>query len=180
MLRDALAIDRRLDDIWHRAWTIEALGWVAVDLGRHERAARLLGIAAGCWAYTGSGMTEPWQRFHDAAEASLRRRLGDVRLVREMDAGRQLDQARAMSYALEDVDATAGMADVGLRVSPRELEVAVLVAEGLSNRQIGERLFVSPRTVETHVQHLMDKLGVGSRSEIAAWHAREVAAGPSG
>jgi non-specific serine/threonine protein kinase len=36
---------------------------------------------------------------------------------------------------------------------------------------IAERLFLSPRTVETHVQHLMDKLGVGSRAQIAAWHA---------
>ena len=51
----------------------------------------------------------------------------------------------------------------------------MLVAQGCANRKIGERLFLSPRTVETHVQHLMDKLGVGSRAEIAAWHAREVA-----
>ena len=53
--------------------------------------------------------------------------------------------------------------------------MAALVAQGCANREIGERLFLSPRTVETHVQHLMDKLGVGSRAEIAAWHAREVA-----
>lgn len=67
----------------------------------------------------------------------------------------------------------------GARVSPRELEVAALVAEGCANREIGARLFLSPRTVETHVQHLMDKLGVGSRAEIAAWHSRVVAGRPT-
>ena len=51
LLLDALRIDRRLDDIWHRSWTIEASGWVTVDLGRPERAARLLGIAAACWEF---------------------------------------------------------------------------------------------------------------------------------
>jgi predicted ATPase/DNA-binding CsgD family transcriptional regulator len=177
-LLDALRIDRRLDDIWHRAWTIEALGWITVDVGRHERAARLLGVASGCWAYTGSGLTEPWQVFHDTALGELTRRMGDTRLAAEMEAGRQLDQVRAMSFALEDVVVPPALAGSPLRVSPRELEVAGLIAEGCANREIGERLFLSPRTVETHVQHLMNKLGVGSRSEIAAWHAREVAGKP--
>ncbi len=179
LLLDALTIDRRLDDIWHRAWSIEALGWVTVDLGRDERAARLLGIAAACWAYTGSSLTAPWQVFRDAAEATLRRRMGEGRLAREIEAGRALDRVRALSFALEDADATTAGAVATPRVSPRELEVAALVAQGCGNREIGERLFVSPRTVETHVQHLMDKLGVSSRAEIAAWHAREVAGASS-
>jgi predicted ATPase len=51
-LRECLLIDRRLDDRWHLAWSIEALGWVAVEIGRFERAARLLGIADGLWAQT--------------------------------------------------------------------------------------------------------------------------------
>jgi DNA-binding NarL/FixJ family response regulator len=50
-------------------------------------------------------------------------------------------------------------------------EVAALVAAGCGTREITERVFVSPRTVETHVQHQRDKL-VSSRAEIAAWHAR--------
>ncbi len=171
LLLDALRIDRRLDDLWHRSWTIEALSWVTVDLGPTERAARLLGIAAGCWAHAGSSLTTPWERYHDTAEKELRRRLGDARFSREFEAGKQLDQARALSFALEEVRATPPAA--ALPVSPRELEVAAFVAKGYANRDIAERLFLSPRTVETHIQHLMDKLGVGSRAEIAAWHARE-------
>jgi DNA-binding NarL/FixJ family response regulator len=51
--------------------------------------------------------------------------------------------------------------------------VAELVAEGLSNRQIGERLYVSERTAETHVQNILMKLGFTSRAQVAEWAARE-------
>jgi DNA-binding CsgD family transcriptional regulator/tetratricopeptide (TPR) repeat protein len=54
-------------------------------------------------------------------------------------------------------------------LSPRELEVARLVARGLTNKQIGEALFVAERTAENHVQHILVKLGFSNRSQIAAW-----------
>ena len=54
-------------------------------------------------------------------------------------------------------------------LSPRELEVARLVGRGLTNKQIGETLFVSERTAENHVQHILVKLGFSNRSQIAAW-----------
>lgn len=173
LMLDALRIDRRLDDVWHRAWSFEELAWVSADLGRPERAARLLGIAAACWAHTGSNLTPPWERFRDRAVASLRRRLGGVRFEQEFAAGEALDPARAMSFALDEaVEAPPPTTAEAVAVSSRELEVAELLAMGLGNRAIAERLFVSPRTVESHVAHLMDKLGVGSRAEIAAWTAR--------
>jgi non-specific serine/threonine protein kinase len=52
-----------------------------------------------------------------------------------------------------------------------EQEVAALVARGMSNGQIAAMLVISARTVETHVQHIMDKLGVSARAQIAAWAA---------
>ncbi len=51
----------------------------------------------------------------------------------------------------------------------REREIVALVADGLSNRQIAERLFVSERTVETHVSHVLAKLGANTRTDIATW-----------
>jgi DNA-binding NarL/FixJ family response regulator len=57
-------------------------------------------------------------------------------------------------------------------LSPREVEVAGLVAEGLTNRQIGERLFISERTAQNHVQHILTKLGFATRSQIATWSTR--------
>jgi non-specific serine/threonine protein kinase len=53
-------------------------------------------------------------------------------------------------------------------LAAREREVAVLVAQGLSNRDIAARLVISERTAETHVQHILNKLGFGSRAQIAA------------
>jgi DNA-binding CsgD family transcriptional regulator len=59
------------------------------------------------------------------------------------------------------------------KLTPRELEVAALVAEGLSNRQIAERLYVSERTAETHVQNILAKLGFTSRTQVVGWALRE-------
>src|SRR5215472_14074391 len=58
------------------------------------------------------------------------------------------------------------------RLSRRQLEVAGLVAEGLTNREIADRLFISVRTVEGHVDEIRSKLGFSSRAQVAAWIAR--------
>ena len=55
----------------------------------------------------------------------------------------------------------------------REAEIAVLVSQGLTNRQIAAAAHISERTVETHVQHILDKLGFASRTQIAAWVAAQ-------
>ena len=56
-------------------------------------------------------------------------------------------------------------------LTPREREVARFVAQGLSNREIGKTLVISERTVDAHVQHILNKLGFNSRAQIAAWIA---------
>lgn len=61
---------------------------------------------------------------------------------------------------------------LGVRLSKRELEVARLVAEGLTNREIAARLFIAERTAEGHVEQIRNKLGFRSRTEIATWVAR--------
>jgi DNA-binding NarL/FixJ family response regulator len=57
----------------------------------------------------------------------------------------------------------------GRPLSSRELEVADLVAKGLTNREIAQRLIISTRTVECHVDHIKAKLGFGRRARIVAW-----------
>jgi DNA-binding CsgD family transcriptional regulator len=61
-------------------------------------------------------------------------------------------------------------------LSPRELEVARLVGQGLTNKQIGQALYLSERTAENHVQHILTKLGLRNRSQIAAWVSGQHAA----
>jgi non-specific serine/threonine protein kinase len=62
-------------------------------------------------------------------------------------------------------------ASIGIALSRREAEVAKLVSEGLTNRQIAERLFIAERTAEGHVEQIRNKLGFSSRSQVAAWVA---------
>jgi DNA-binding CsgD family transcriptional regulator/sugar lactone lactonase YvrE len=58
------------------------------------------------------------------------------------------------------------------RLSPREMEVARMVAEGLTNREIAARLFLSERTVDGHLEHIREKLGVNTRAQVTAWVVR--------
>lgn len=176
-LTECLGIDRKLADLWHLGWSTEALGWVVLDGGRFERGARLLGIAAGLWAHTGSrpGL---WQAWHTSALERLREHVGTRRLEAAMETGQALSVAEALAYALEETAPTATAApQAHAPLSQRELQVAASVAAGLANPAIAEKLFLSRRTVEKHVEHVMDKLGVGSRAEIAAWYARQAPAG---
>ena len=64
-------------------------------------------------------------------------------------------------------------------LSRRELEVARLVAEGLTNREIAGRLFVSERTVDGHLEHIREKLGVNTRAQVAAWVVRQAEPSPA-
>jgi DNA-binding NarL/FixJ family response regulator len=95
-------------------------------------------------------------------------------------AVRQVGQAAATASELgmRPLEARSGRLLEALRqqapmspLSAREFEVARLVAEGLTNHAIAERLHLSSRTAENHVHHVLDKLGFNSRSQIAAWFA---------
>jgi DNA-binding NarL/FixJ family response regulator len=61
-------------------------------------------------------------------------------------------------------------------LTPREYEVLILVAEGMSNGEIGRRLFISTKTVSVHVSNILAKLQVSSRTEAAAHYLRSAAA----
>ena len=68
------------------------------------------------------------------------------------------------------VSAAPDGAGAGL-LAKRETEVARLVADGLSNKEIGSRLFISEHTVDSHVRSILNKLGCNSRAQVAAWMA---------
>jgi DNA-binding NarL/FixJ family response regulator len=100
--------------------------------------------------------------------------LGEARFGVEFQTGRRLTREAAVGLALGQAAHAPATNTKGpgrdLR-GKRQAEVARLVAEGLSNKQIGVRLFISERTVDSHVRSILDKLGFGSRAQIAAWMA---------
>ncbi len=174
-LLESLSLSRRLDDLWHATRTVEALAWVTAEVSEPAGAARLIGATERLWRETGRRLAAPWQARHDAALRRLRERLGEARLAREVAAGRSLDREAALAFAAGEVVEAGRARRPDARLSGREFEVAQLVASGLSNREIAERLFLSPRTVEKHLERVMNRLGVNSRAEVAAWHAGQAA-----
>ena len=108
-----------------------------------------------------------------ACAAAARAGLGDARYEAAWSRGHALSREQVVAAALE-AEAPAGRAapDAAvIELSERELEVARLVARGLSNPAIAGELFVSRATVKTHVSHILSKLGLHSRAQIAGWVA---------
>jgi DNA-binding NarL/FixJ family response regulator len=104
-----------------------------------------------------------------------REELGDEAYEGAFQDGWKLSLDEAVAYAFEtEPEPVDPRPDPGPAppLTPREWQVAQLVAEGLSNRQIAGRLAVSQRTAESHVENILAKLGFASRSQIAAWVAR--------
>ena len=151
------------------------LGRGAAALGRLDLAIDDLTVAAEKADQAGAPGFVAEARYHLATALLSRNGPGDshraVSAAREAD---RLSRALGMTAYIDRVAALVGHLG-GNRspavLSPREVEVANLVAEGLTNRQIAERLIISERTAQNHVQHILTKLGFTTRSQIAAWSA---------
>ena len=167
-LRSAYAIDDRIGQYY----LLAAIAYHRVSAGKAVEAARLLGasetIRTGAGAIIMPAMAPLILQARDATAAAL----GAARFQAEMDAGRRLSRDSAVALALGErigeEEAVEADAEAGV-LARREAEVARLVGEGLSNKQIGARLFISERTVDSHVRSILNKLGFNSRAQIAGW-----------
>jgi DNA-binding NarL/FixJ family response regulator len=136
------------------------------------------------WAAIPATPALPLREHHDAALAAAREALPEATYRDAIATGNALNQAEAIAFALGESSRSAPRPDEPQdATSPRQLtrreqEVAILVARGMSNSQIAAELIISARTVETHVQHIMDKLGVSTRAQIAVWSTARPQASP--
>lgn len=165
--KESLAISRAFTGIAQISHDLQGLSCVAALRGDDQRALRLAAAAdrvVGEWTVRSDiwkkGQAEAWQ--HDS-----RIRFGPRKSEDAWKQGWALSLDQAIDYALSEREPEI-VIDAGL-LSRREREVARLVAAGMTNRQIGERLFISWRTVEGHVERVRNKLGVRSRTEVATW-----------
>jgi predicted ATPase/DNA-binding CsgD family transcriptional regulator len=178
---NALRAKHALGDVVGIAYALELFGWLAADDGRHERAAWLLGAAEPLWMGAGSRLSNIaiLEVFHQKAERAARHALGERRYAALAAAGgqRPLDVAVEQAIANDDAprgqeafaDASTGPLPAGGGLTTREHEIATLVADSMSNREIASRLFISKRTVDAHVEHIFGKLGISSRVQLTVW-----------
>jgi len=166
-----------------RPATEHATGLVKLAEGATGAAREHLEAAIRGWDERGRLWEGLWARL-DLAGALLRsNRFADaMALIREVqDSATAIGSEPLLTRATELSRVARGRgeeADPWHPLTAREFEVARLVAQGLTNAEIGEQLFVSPKTVSAHVEHILSKLAVARRAEIAAWTST-IAATPS-
>ncbi|HEY3879902.1 MAG TPA: LuxR C-terminal-related transcriptional regulator [Trebonia sp.] len=178
----ALRASQEIGNLVGAAYALEVFAWLATDSGRCQRAAWLLGAAQGLWERTGGRLSGSavLEGHHQRSAATAAETLGAAKYGELHAAGGAMPLAEITAAAVGGADVLpagpagtppdepAGWAGAeGL--TAREREIALLVARGLSNREIAERLVISKRTVDAHVNHIFVKLGVSSRVQLTIW-----------
>jgi DNA-binding CsgD family transcriptional regulator len=151
---------------------LELLAQLPAGADGHAEAARLLGAADALRASINIVRFKVLDPGHAACVSALRDALGDEAFDQAWADGSALSIDEATAYAQrgrgERKRPTSGWASL----TPTERDVVRLVGEGLSNKDVAARLFVSPRTVESHLSHVYTKLGLSSRVQLAQEAAR--------
>jgi predicted ATPase/DNA-binding CsgD family transcriptional regulator len=172
---EGLQIARRLDDRVAQFHLLGGLACCAAGLRDPRRAAQLFGAAQSLRAEVAADINAGLAPILAGATASVTTALGQSTFRTQFTAGQRLSRDAVSRLALREAahpaEAVATSAGEGV-LGRRETDVARLVAEGLSNKQIGARLFISERTVESHVRNSLDKLGFSSRAQIASWMSK--------
>jgi predicted ATPase/DNA-binding CsgD family transcriptional regulator len=171
---EALRIAYQIDDRIGQFYLLAGLAFHASVGGQARVAAQLLGasetIRLGAGATVMPVLTPVVTQAEEAAVAALGRSKYDA----EFGTGKRLSRESAVALALGEArPSVASRSDGGgiSELAKREGDVARLIADGLSNKQIGARLFISERTVDSHVRSILNKLGFSSRAQIARWIA---------
>ncbi|MEU0626397.1 LuxR C-terminal-related transcriptional regulator [Streptomyces sp. NPDC005989] len=160
--RAAIGLLRPFEDWWDVAMCVEVIAWSTRDEPR--RAARLLGVLHLLWGALGGRLgSAPFMRGqHLRFEAGVREALSGAVFEREFRRGARATVDEAMAYVLDAPAGTPGL-------TRRESQVAELVAAGLTNKDIAVRLTIAQRTAENHVERILGKLGLTSRTQLAVW-----------
>jgi predicted ATPase/DNA-binding CsgD family transcriptional regulator len=146
------------------AGAVRGFSLLAGRRGSYQRALKLHGAYSSMpffgWRSEATQLEmQPWI-------TSARRALGHDAADAIWRSGARMSASEALGYALSDADEPPP--DDG-PLTAREREIAALVGRGRRNREIATQLYISPRTVEAHLEHIRNKLGYQSRSEVAAW-----------
>jgi len=169
---DALAIAAEIEAHLGVPDILECLAVVVGHAGSHREAARLFGAAEAIRERMGAVRFKIWDTGHDASVAVFRDALGEGDFESAWAEGAALSVEEAIAYAQRGRGQRKRPTSGWESLTPSERDVVRLVSEGLANNDIATRLFVSRRTVQTHLTHVYTKLGLTSRVQLAQEAAR--------
>ena len=152
--------------------TLECLARMAFDADSQSEATRLLGAAESTRQRLGLVRFKVFDDDHHALASALRNTMGDGDFDAAWAEGVALSTEEAIAYALRGRGERKRPSSGWASLTRTELDVVRLVGEGLPNKDIATRLFVSPRTVQSHLRHVYNKLGLTSRVQLAQEAAR--------
>jgi DNA-binding CsgD family transcriptional regulator len=176
LLHEALALRVECELFLNLPRLFDSLAGVAASLESHEEAARILGIAQRTRADRGLVRWAPDGPRLAELERALRAKLRDPAFETARDEGASLTLEDALAWIRRARGQRKRPARGWESITPTERKVIELVAEGLTNPQIAERMFISPGTVKVHLSHIFAKLGTSTRAELAAKATRRGAA----
>lgn len=169
---EALALAAEVGALLGVPEIIEGLAATAAGVGSFDDAARLLGAADAIRSGMGAVRFAVYQSVHESAVADLRTTLGDHEFDQAWTDGAGLSTKEAIAYVRRGRGERKRPPTGWAALTPTERDVVRLVSEVLGNKDIASRLFVSPRTVETHLTHVYTKLGLKSRVQLVQEAAR--------
>jgi predicted ATPase/DNA-binding CsgD family transcriptional regulator len=178
-LMDALRHLHRVNETHSTSWCLDVLAWIASDQGRPDRSATLLGAADRLAQVMGApvGLLPELAAQHEQYQQRTRDALGEQAYRAAFTRGGEMHLDEAVAHALDEPWRPPAPAPVpapgatSIPLTRRERQVADLVAQGLSNKEIAARLVISRRTAESHVENILTKLGCSGRAQVAAWTA---------
>jgi non-specific serine/threonine protein kinase len=180
LAREAATCKLMIDDRHGLAMVLETLAWMATECGRHGRAATLLGCAEQVRGQIAVTLMDVYRPQHDRSVTATVHAIGEKAFDAAFARGRAMTIDEGVAFAVADEQppkpAPSVKAASDTVLTPRQLEIARLIAGDLTNRQIADRLFLSERTVETHITNILNKLGLNSRIQLSRWLA-EASAG---
>jgi DNA-binding CsgD family transcriptional regulator len=171
-LYDALAVAADMKAFLGLADTFEEVATRAADSESYREAARLLGTAGAMRDRTGEVRFKVYDAAFESAVGVLRGALCDDEFDAAWAEGAALSIEEAIAYAQRGRGERKRPSSGWASLTPTELDVVRLVSEGLGNKDIAGRLFISHRTVQTHLTHVYTKLGLMSRVQLAQEAAR--------
>jgi len=173
---EALRLEQVISNRLAEAFTVTVLAGISLDRHDYQRAAVLLGVSDTLFAGLGHSPSAYGMFGTEWAtrKAQGRAEMGEPAFQRGYVKGVNLSRETAMRFALGEavpVPTTRQAAERDNPLTKRESQIAELVAEGMTNREIAAKLFISQRTAETHVEHILTKLGFNTRTQVVGWLA---------